>query len=263
VERTVPYVRERFFKGENFRSLEDCRSQAEHWCREVAGLRVHGTTRLLPRAVFDAEEQATLQPYDGTPFDVPVWKDVKVHPDHHISFLQALYSVPSTTCPPGTKLKVRGDRKLVKLYRRGELVKVHPRQRRGGRATDPDDYPKEKTVYALRSTDYIERKAAELGPNTALFARQLFSGPLPWAAIRSGQKLLSLGEKYGPERLDAACERALSYELINVRRLGRILAQALDREERLEEKVSPPLGSRFARDPASFDHSQNGAEAAR
>jgi hypothetical protein len=256
-------VRERFFKGESFRSLEDCRSQAERWCREIAGLRVHGTTRLLPRAVFDAEEQATLQPYDGVLYDVPLGKDVTVHPDHHISFMQALYSVPSTTCPPGTKLQVRGDRSLVKLYRRGELMKVHPRQQRGGRATDPDDYPKEKTAYALRSTDYIERKAGELRPNIALFARQLFSGPLPWAAIRSGQKLLSLGEKYGPERLDAACERALSYELVNVRRLGRILAQALDREERLGEQPGPPLGARFARDPATFDHSRRAVEAAR
>ena len=39
--------------------------QAEHWCSEVAGLRVHGTTRQLPRAIFEAEEQPKLQPYDG------------------------------------------------------------------------------------------------------------------------------------------------------------------------------------------------------
>ncbi len=52
--------------------LEDCRRQAEHWCSEVAGLRVHGTTRQLPRAVFEAEEQPKLQPYDGVPYDVPL-----------------------------------------------------------------------------------------------------------------------------------------------------------------------------------------------
>ena len=47
VERSIQYVRERFFKGASFRDLEDCRQQAERWCNEVAGLRVHGTTRQL------------------------------------------------------------------------------------------------------------------------------------------------------------------------------------------------------------------------
>lgn len=107
VERGIQYVRERFFfKGGHFRDLDDCREQAEHCCREVAGLRVHGTTRQLPREVFEAEEQAKLLPYDGVVYDVPTWKEVTVHPDHHVSFNQALYSVPSTTCPPGTKLEV-------------------------------------------------------------------------------------------------------------------------------------------------------------
>ena len=39
-------------------------------------------------------------------------------------------------------------------------------------------------------------------------------GPLPWAKIRQGQKLLRLGESYGPHRLDAACRKALSVDLI-------------------------------------------------
>ena len=45
VERGVPYVRERFFKGGEFTGLADMRSEARHWCLEVAGQRVHGTTR--------------------------------------------------------------------------------------------------------------------------------------------------------------------------------------------------------------------------
>ena len=210
VERSIQYVRERFFKGASFRDLEDCRQQAERWCNEVAGLRVHGTTRQLPREVFEAAEQAKLQPYDGVLYDVPLWKEVTVHPDHHVSFGQALYSAPSTTCPPATRLEVRGDGALVKLYKKGELVKVHPRQPRGSRATDPDDYPPEKTTYALRSTDGIVRRAATLGANVETFATRLFEGPLPWAKLRSGQKLISLGEKYTATRLDAACARAFA-----------------------------------------------------
>lgn len=254
VERSIQYVRERFFKGGSFRDLEDCREQADRWCREVAGLRVHGSTRQLPREVFEAEERSQLQPYDGVLYDVPEWKAVTVHPDHHISFSQALYSVPSTTCPPGTRLEARGDHCLVRLYRRGELVKVHPRQHRGGRATDPDDYPPEKTAYALRALDRIVRRAGELGPNVRTFAEKLFEGPLPWAKMRQGQKLLSLGEKYTAARLDAACARALAFDLVDVRRLQRILLRALDTEERPTEELTLPLGSRFARPASAFDH---------
>ena len=56
----------------------------------------------------------------------------------------------------------------------------------------------------------------------AEFAERLFDGPLPWAKIRQGHKLLRLGERYTAQRLDAACRRALTVDLIDVRRLERI-----------------------------------------
>ena len=43
VERSVPYVRERFFKGADFRDLAEMRSAARRWCLEVPGQRIHGT----------------------------------------------------------------------------------------------------------------------------------------------------------------------------------------------------------------------------
>lgn len=257
VERDVPYVRERFFKGGNFYDLADSRNQAETWCRDVAGLRIHGTTRWLPLEVFEAKERALLLPYDDIPYDVPVWKEVTVHPDHHISFLQALYSAPATTCPPGTQLQVRGGKDLVTLFRGGELVKVHPHQPRGGRATDPDDYPKEKTTYALRSTDAIVHQAARFGASVKIVAQRLFDGPVPWARIRSGQGLISLGERYGGERLEAACARALEYDVAEVGKVRSILLRALEQEKATTaEDPRTPLGSRFARSPGDFDRRQ-------
>ena len=89
------------------------------------------------------------------------------------------HNTPEVTCPPGTKVEVRGDRKLVKLYRNGELIKVHPRQARGGRSTDPDDYPKELSLYTLRSPDRLRQLSADLGPSVGEFADRLRGGPLP------------------------------------------------------------------------------------
>ena len=71
VERSVPYARERFFKGAAFDSLAQLRSEAPKWCRDVAGRRIHGTTRRQPLLVFQAEERQALLPWDGSsPFNL-------------------------------------------------------------------------------------------------------------------------------------------------------------------------------------------------
>jgi len=251
VERQVPYARERFFKGGQFHGLADLREQARHWCLEVAGQRVHGTTRRLPLVVFQEEEKEKLLPYDGEPYDVPDWHDATVHQDHHIYYRYAIYSAPDSTCPPGTKLEVRGDSKLVKLYRNGGLVKVHPRQPCGGRSTDPEDYPRELTAYTLRSPNYLRQQSAKLGEAIGAFADKLLSGPTPWSKMRQAHKLLRLGEKYTPSRLNSACEKALAVDLIDVRRLETILVEALEEEAMPVVMVPAPPG-RFARPGNAF-----------
>jgi transposase len=257
-ERNVQYVRERFWKGGSFIDLADVREQAKPWCVEVAGQRIHGTTRKLPLVVFRDEEQAHLSPYDGVPYNVPVCGQVKVHPDHHIAFRYALYSVPSDTCPPGIHLEVRLDRDLLRLYRRGELVKTHPRQPKGGRHTDPADYPPERTPYTLRSADYVVREAAQQGRFIGLFAERLLSGTFPWAKLRQGQKLIRLAERYTAARLDAACERALAVDLIDVTRVERMLKQALEQEplpgDLPPARTAETPSARFAREGKAFDH---------
>jgi hypothetical protein len=273
VERGVAYVQERFWKGGTFTDLADARQQAERWCLEVAGQRVHGTTRRLPLVVFRDEEQPHLTslaqtPYGqqhpdqpDAPYDVPVWRTVTVHADHHISFHYALYSAPASRCPPGTTLEVRGDRALVKLYRRGELVKVHPRQPAGGRHTDPADYPPERVAYATRAPDRLIHQAATLGTHIGTFATRLLDVPSPWAKLRQGQKLLHLAERYTAARVDAACARALGFDLLDVRRVERILVLALDHEglpaPPVEERVRVLPVGRFARPGAAFAHTSH------
>jgi hypothetical protein len=177
------------------------------------------------------------------PYDVPLWREVTVHPDHHVSVQYALYSAPSTTCPPGTQLEARCDRALVKLYRRGELVKVHPRQPKGGRAADAD-YPPERTAYAMRAPDRMVQQAVKVGPNVGHFAAGCWTEPFR-AKLRQGQTLLRLAERYTAERLDAACARALGFDLLEVRRIERILVLALDHEG----QPTPPPEQRVQRLP--------------
>lgn len=60
-----------------------------------------------PLAVFENQERARLLPLEMERFDPPHWGKCKVHPDHHISFLKALYSVPTRYI--GKTMWVRGD----------------------------------------------------------------------------------------------------------------------------------------------------------
>lgn len=260
VERNVPYARERFFKGGQFTGLVDLRDQARKWCLEVAGQRVHGTTRKLPLVVYQEEELSRMLPYEGEPYDVPDWHKAKVHADHHIYYHYALYSAPYSTCPPGTELEVRGDSKLVHLFKRGELVKIHPRQPRGGKSTDQDDYPPELTPYTLRSTKSLCRKSAELGEAVGVFAERLLGGPTPWAKLRQAYKLLRLGERYTSIRLNLACEKALTVDLIDVRRLEKILKEALEQEAMPAIGTQLPLPGRFARPGSVFAIGNNSAQ---
>ena len=258
VEREMQYVVGRYWKAGRFRDLADMRAQAERWCTDVAGQRVHGTTRRVPLVVFHDEEQAALLPAPTAPYDVPTWKAVTVGRDHHVQVARALYSVPADAGPPGTALEARADRQLVRLYRQGELIKAHPRQPEGGRSTDIADYPADVADYAARSPEQMLAQAEALGPHIGQFAERLLAGPFVWTKLRRVEKLLRLVERYTPERLDAACARALGFDLIDVRRLERIVALALDQEglpaPPLAERVREAPAGRFARTADAFSH---------
>ena len=127
--------------------LADAQTRVETWCTAIAGQRVHGTIQARPIEVFAQHEAGALLVVPP-PYDVPILKTVKVHRDYHIEIARALYSAPKDYI--GQYLDVRVDSGLVKLFNRGQLVKVHPRQRPGGRFTDPGDLPAAKVGYAMR-----------------------------------------------------------------------------------------------------------------
>ena len=249
VERAVQYVRGNFFAGEEFCDLAEAQARAERWCRQVAGLRVHGTTQARPAEVFAEREVAALLPAQG-PYDVPIFTRVKVHRDFHIEVGKALYSAPKTYI--GQHLDVRADSVLVKLFHRGQLVKVHPRQRPGGRATDPEDLPAEKTGYALRDLDRLIATAGKHGPNVGIYAQRLLDDTLPWTRMRQVYRLLGLAGGYGDEPVNTACGRALELDVVNVTKIASMLEKA---SENTPAPLPQPVtagAARFAREVAEF-----------
>jgi transposase len=250
VERAVPFVRQSFFAGEDFVDLADAQPRADQWCRERAGMRIHGTIQARPAEVFRVEEQHLLRPAPTEPYDVPIYTTAKVHRDHHIEVARSLYSVPGNLI--GTRVEVRADRSLVRVYARGQLVKVHPRQAPGGRSTDPDDLPSEKTVYAMRDLDRLRRMAADHGPAIGAYAAALLEVPLPWTKMRQVYALLGLVKKWGAGRVDAACASALEHEAVNVGLIGRMLERGTENTTTQPALAGTVVAGRFARDAEHF-----------
>jgi len=253
VENQVPYVRESWWDGETFTDLEDAQRSAERWSREIAGMRVHGTTRKVPREAFEQTEKSLMLAPPTEPFDVPLWAmEAKVHPDHHVEIARALYSVP--TLYRGKQVRVRADKTTVKIFFGTDLIKLHPRQPPGGRSTDTNDYPVGKATYALRSVDGLIAKAKDKGLHVGIYAERLLGGPLPWARMRQAYALLRLCEKYGDGRVEAVCQSALAFDVVDVVRITRMLKMATKPASptKADGKVVQLVLPRFARPEQHF-----------
>ena len=229
VERAVGYVRRSFFAGEEFRSLPEAQRRVESWCLHDAGLRIHGTTHRRPLEVFASEEAPALLPAPTSPYELPLYAKAKVHRDRHIEVGRALYSVPAPYL--GQEVRVRADRHLVRISHHGVLVKTHPRQAVGGRSTDPADLPPEKAAYAMRDLERLRRQAASHGEAVGAVAAAVLEGPLPWTRMRRVYRLLGLVRRYGADRVEAACSKALELEAADVSLICRILERATEQEE--------------------------------
>lgn len=249
VERAVQYVRGNFFAGEMFASLEQAQTAAARWCTRTAGMRIHGSTAARPLEVFDELEAAALLNVPA-PYDVPVWRQVKVHRDFHVEIGKALYSVPGHWI--GQSLDARADAELVKLHHRGQLVKTHPRQPPGGRHTDPADLPIERVGYAMRDLDRLIATAAGHGPNIGIYASRLLDDPLPWTRMRAVYRLLGLVRRYGPGPVDTACGTSLDLDVVAVGKIDAMLTKALEKTTPVLPAAAGHPAGRFARDPNEF-----------
>jgi transposase len=226
VERAVSYVRSNFFAGEEFADLTDCRARAERWCAQVAGTRIHGTTRSRPGELFVEQEAGLLGQAPVESFEIPVYSHPKVARDRHVEVAQAIYSVPGELI--GQRLLARADTRTVKLYRRGQLIKVHPRVEPGRRHTDPADLPSEVSTYAMRDLDGLARRAGGHGEHIGAYAAALLDHPLPWTKMRQVYRLLGLVRRHGAARVNTACARALDVEAVNVGLIERMLIRGFD-----------------------------------
>jgi Mu transposase, C-terminal domain len=225
VERAVPGVRDDCFAGEVLPTLDEARAWGRHWCLNDYGLRRHRRTQRRPLEHFQTEEQGLLLPVPTTPYDIPLWSEPKVGRDQLAAVDKALYSMPHPYV--GQRITARADAQIVRFYARGLLIKTHPRKAPGGQSIDANDYPVERSVYAMRNVEALRRQAEAAGEVIGRYAAALLDSPLPWTRMRRVYALLGLVRRYGAARVTEVCTVALAADMLDVHRLKRMLEQGV------------------------------------
>jgi transposase len=258
VERKIPVVRQQFLAPEDFRDIRDANAKVRQWSTLEYGMQAHGTTKKKPFEVFKAEEQQLLNSLPEERFDMPLWKEAKVHPDHHVVFAKNYYSMPTRYV--GKKVWVRGGLHNVQMFYEGELIKTHKRSYgEGGWRTDETDYPPEKSKYLLKTTGYYQQEALKHGE----YVRQVVARIMTEHAyrnLRKVQAVFRLADKYGSETLNLACRRCNFYEDYRMSTLKRILVKELYHlplgDETAEHPQISSEGVSFLRPAEYFTHEE-------
>lgn len=254
VEAGVKYIKRAFLPLRQFRDLADANRQLADWIMTEAGNRTHGSTRRRPLDLFAETEKPLLAPLPAMPVQLAVWTKVKVHGNCHVAFEKNHYSVPFRLIRQELWLKVTDT--TVQAFRDHELVAVHCRLRGSGRRSTLDEHmPPEALAYKLQDPQWCLKKAEAVGPACLELVKCLFAHRV-LDNLRAAQGVVRLSTKYGKNRLEAACRRALDCDCPRYRTVKTILDRGQDQLP--PEAQAPPLPavysgkSRFQRDTTSL-----------
>lgn len=250
VERAVQTVRGDCFGGERLYDLEQCFERARRWSLEEYGAKRHTRTQRCPLEHFLAEEKAALKSAPTERYDIPHWCDPKIGLDQHAQVAKALYSLPRRFVRK--TLLARADSQLVRFYDDAILVKTHPRKPPGGRSSDSADFPPEQDACARRDMAFFLKQAEAHGAAIGHYAGALLAGPQPWTKVRRVYALLGLVKRYGAARVEPCCVTALAAEMLDMRRLQRIVELAVKLPDVLAPAPKPAPPARYLRDAAQY-----------
>ncbi len=235
VESGVKYLKANFLPTRRFRDLADLNAQARAWVMNEAGRRDHGTTRQRPLALFELE-RALMQPLPAVAPDLGSWHRVSVHRDCHVQFDRGLYSVPFALV--GKVLWLRATDGTVALFEDYRHIHTHARgQRPGERRTVADHMPPQARSFFAHDRHWCVQQAGKVGPRCVELIETLLSDRIS-ERLRAAQGVLQLGSRFGRERLEAACARALDHGSPHYRTVKTILATGADQPPSLNSPRS-------------------------
>lgn len=194
------------------------------------------------RSQFESIDRPALKPLPSRRYVYSQWASPKVNIDYHVAVEGHYYSVPYKLVHK--QVEARFTSTTVEIFSRGHRVASHLRSYQKGRYTTSKEHmPRSHRRYADWSPERILGWAQKSGPCTVTLAERIMeSRPHPEQGFRACLGILRLGKTYGEDRLETACQRALTIGSTSYRSVESILKNGLDKQLRIpgEEKRDPP-----------------------
>lgn len=226
VESGIKYLQINFVAGRTFDSETDIKRQLKNWMDNYANVRIHGTTKKVPREVFEKEEKPVLQPLPQEEFAFFNRSIRVVLPNCHVHFENNYYSVPASLI--GAEVTLRFNDHLVRIIHQGEQVSLHQRANGsiGNFVTHRSHLPDYKVYSQTEYQARYEGRMADIGE----YAHQYFTMLLDskesyW--FRSVRIILGLEKEYGKEAVNLSLKRALYYCVTDIITIKNILKKEL------------------------------------
>ena len=179
-------------------------------------------------AAFESLDKPALKPLPTTRYEYAQWKKARISIDYHIEFEGHFYSVPHRLV--GKEVDLRITANAIECLYKNQRVASHVRShRRGAHTTVADHMPKAHRAHMQWTPGKLLNWAIAIGPATRdIVQHQLTQKPHPEMGYRACLGLLSLARKFGNDRLEAACQRAMAIHSPTRKSVLSILQAGLD-----------------------------------
>jgi hypothetical protein len=126
-----------------------------------------------------------------------------------VQFARAYYSAPCALA--GKTLWLRATDGAITLFQDYRHLYTHPRARRPGeRITNPDHLPADARAFFRHDRNWCHQQAKQIGAHCAEMIDWLLSERIS-ERLRAAQSVIALAKRYGANRVDTACQRALAH----------------------------------------------------
>ena len=190
-------------------------------------------------SLFNDLDRPALKRLPLEPYRFAEWKRLSVPLDYHVSVDGHSYSVPFQLV--GQKLAIRYTNTTIECFLKGRRVASHARSYvKGSHTTVNAHRPKAHQHYAHWSVERLLEWAQSKGGTTGeVITTIVEQSAHPQKGLRSALAVMRLEKSYGPDRLEAACDRALSIGGCSFKSIASILKAGLD--EHPIERASEPV----------------------
>jgi transposase len=209
-------------RNETFFSLEALNKRIGELLTELNARPMRTYGGASRRELFERLDRPALRPLNQTRFEIAEWDDAGINGDYHFEKHKHWYSVPYSL--QGERVETRTTATTVEAFYRGKRVAAHVREDSPYKhTTDPAHMPLQHRHHA-GGVESVLAWAETVGAHTVAMVNAILSAcPIREQGYRSARGLQRVGQKYGPERTEAACARALSFGARSYKPVERIL----------------------------------------